>query len=186
MTTPTRPPHSPRPADGLTVRTEPRAADVEAVREIVSSTGFFHGFEVDVAVELVQERLARGLASEYHFAFVDDERGRAVAYSCFGPIACTVGSFDLYWIAVHQGHRGGGLGRRLLRATEGLIAAGVPDASGAIVPGRKVYAETSGREQYAPTRGFYEACGYVAEARLRDFYAAGDDKVVYVKDAAGG
>ncbi|MBL8851541.1 MAG: hypothetical protein JNG89_17790, partial [Planctomycetaceae bacterium] len=47
--------------------------------------------------------------------------------------------------------------------------------------GRRVYAETSGREQYAPTRAFYERCGYQREATLKDFYAPGDDKVVYGK-----
>ena len=45
--------------------------------------------------------------------------------------------------------------------------------------GRRVYVETSGRAQYEPTRRFYEACGYAREAVLTDFYAPGDDKVIY-------
>ncbi|MGH7286410.1 MAG: hypothetical protein ACREI8_00100, partial [Myxococcota bacterium] len=47
-----------------------------------------------------------------------------------------------------------------------------------------VYVETSGRRDYEPTRAFYERAGYVAEARLADFYAPGDDKIVYVKALA--
>ena len=46
---------------------------------------------------------------------------------------------------------------------------------------RQVYIETSNREQYAPTRGFYLRCGYRQEALLKDFYAVGDDKVIYGK-----
>jgi hypothetical protein len=45
--------------------------------------------------------------------------------------------------------------------------------------------ETAGRADYAPTRAFYEARGYRAAARLPDFYAAGDDQVIYVKALAG-
>ena len=146
-------------------------ADAAAVRDIVASTGFFHPPEIDVAVELVQEHLSRGSASGYLFLFAE-HAGRVVGYTCYGPIACTVGSFDLYWIAVHHDHRGRGLGRYLLAATEERIARAA---------GRQVYIETSGRAQYAPTQHFYEACGYTRAAVLADFYAPGDDKIIYAK-----
>ena len=47
--------------------------------------------------------------------------------------------------------------------------------------GKRVYIETSNREQYQPTRFFYSRCGYEREATLADFYGPGDDKVIYVK-----
>lgn len=50
--------------------------------------------------------------------------------------------------------------------------------------GSRVYAETSGRDQYAPTRAFYRACGYRKVAELADFYADGDAKVIFVKNIA--
>src|SRR3954468_9257707 len=107
------------------LRYDVRPHDAVAVREIVSSTGFFHDFEIDVAVELVQERLVQGLASGYYFVFSDDPAtGRAIGYACFGPIPCTVGSFDLYWIAVHNDWRGRGLGTRLMREAERSMASG--------------------------------------------------------------
>jgi len=146
-------------------------ADRTAVREIVASTGFFTPAEVDVAVELVDERLARGPASGYFFLFAD-RPGQTIGYTCYGPIACTIGSYDLYWIAVHQSCRGQGLGRQLLEATEQSLRQ---------VDGRRVYIETSSRDQYLPTRGFYERCGYRQDAVLADFYAPGDGKVIYVK-----
>jgi GNAT superfamily N-acetyltransferase len=148
-----------------------QASDVAVVREIVASAGFFLPAEIEVAVELVQERLARGERSGYSFVFGELE-GRTVAYTCYGPIACTVGSYDLYWIAVHAQYRRRGLGRVILEATEQRIA-----QAGA----RRIYIETSGRPQYVPTQGFYEQCGYVVEARLPDFYAPGDAKIVYCK-----
>ena len=96
--------------------------------------------------------------------------GRTVGYTCYGLIACTLASYDLYWIAVEESHRGGGLGRVLLEESERRIKA---------VGGQRVYIETSNRAQYLPTRGFYLRCGYSEEAVLKDFYAPGDDKVIY-------
>jgi GNAT superfamily N-acetyltransferase len=159
-------------------RDEPRPADVRAIRGIVESTGFFQRFEIDVAAELIEERLARGPASGYHFLFADERSGgRTVGYACYGPIACTVGSFDLYWIAVDRERQGGGLGRRILAETEFRISA---------ADGRRVYIETSGQPKYRPTREFYLRCGYLEEARLQGFYAEGDDKLVYAKTLVQG
>lgn len=147
--------------------------DVDAIGDILESTGFFYPDEVAVGRELAEENLAKGdQASGYLFLFAL-EAGRPVAYTCYGPIPGTDGRFDLYWIAVSAGLRGRGLGSRLMAATEARIK-----ATGA----RLVYAETSGREQYAPTRAFYEHAGYAVAAVLTDFYRDGEDKVIYVKD----
>ncbi len=47
--------------------------------------------------------------------------------------------------------------------------------------GKRIYVETSSREQYKPTRSFYSRCGYRKEATLEDFYCPGDDKVIYLR-----
>jgi hypothetical protein len=41
--------------------------------------------------------------------------------------------------------------------------------------------ETSSRSDYAPTRGFYGRRGYTEAARVREFYAPGDDRIIYTK-----
>jgi GNAT superfamily N-acetyltransferase len=153
------------------LRHEARPSDAASIRELVASTGFFSAEEVAIAVELVEARLASGAASGYAFLFAEAD-GRVVGYTCYGPIAGTAASYDLYWIAVRADERGRGLGRRLLAETERLVRA---------AGGRRLYAETSGRAQYRPTRAFYERSGYLREAELRDFYAPGDAKVFYVK-----
>jgi hypothetical protein len=45
-----------------------------------------------------------------------------------------------------------------------------------------VVLDTSGNDAYIPTRGFYNRLGYREAARLADFYAPGDDKVVFAKN----
>jgi len=154
-------------------RDEAHPEDAAAVAAIVRSSGFFSDAEIEIAVELVQERLQRGARSGYHFLFEDDpETGRPVGYTCFGEIPCTVGSYDLYWIAVDASQQRRGLGRRLLAETERRVQA---------LGGRRLYIETSGRELYRPTQGFYVSCGYELAAELEDFYAPGDSKLIYVK-----
>jgi D-alanine-D-alanine ligase len=156
----------------MTYRYEARPEDLENVRRLVDSTGVFSAVEVETAVELVLERLKHGPASDYHFVFVEED-GRTVGYTCYGPIALTHGSFDLYWIAVDKSMQGRKLGQALLEETETLVRR---------MGGRLIYIETSNRSHYAPTRGFYLRCGYSQAALLKDFYAPGDDKVIYAKE----
>ena len=157
--------------DPLVFRHQPVDADRQAIRDIVTSTGVFNAVEVETAVELVDERLSKGPVSGYHFVFAD--RGNeTIGYACYGPIALTVGSYDLFWVAVSKSAQGLGLGRKLLRKAEELVQQ---------AGGRRVYIETSGRHDYADTRIFYDRCGYLKEAVLKDFYAPGDDKVIYVR-----
>lgn len=154
-----------------TFRESPRQSDLRAVPTLLEGTGFFRPDEVEVAVELVSERLAKGGDSGYYFHFAD--LGETLAgYACFGPIPCAVGSFDLYWVAVGKRFQGKGLGRRLVSECE---------ESARKMGGRGIFIETSGRDLYLPTRAFYIGSGYVEVARLPDFYAEGDDKIIYRK-----
>ena len=159
-------------ADGYRFRFEPRPDDVAALRALVAGTGFFNDDEVRIAAELVDERLRRGPASGYEFVLLDDDRGRVAAYACWGPIDGTARSFDLYWIAVRDDLRGAGLGSAVDEVTAARIAA---------IGGGRVYAETSGRPGYEPTRAFYRRRGYHCEAELADFYGPGDAKLFFVK-----
>jgi ribosomal protein S18 acetylase RimI-like enzyme len=156
---------------GISYRDKPIPSDVYGVRNIARSSGFFSIGEVEMAVQLVQERLSKGEPSGYYFLFVEINT-RVVAYSCYGPIPCTKESYDLHWIAVLHEFRGRGIGRDLLKRTEMKISK---------IGGKRIYVDTSSREQYEPTRSFYRAGGYEQEAVLKDFYSPGDDKVIYVK-----
>lgn len=160
-------------------RDEPRQSDRQAVRRLVEATCFFSPEEQDIAVELVDEALGQGKASGYEFVFLDSEATRhdLQGYTCFGPIPSRPGSYDLYWIAVVPCHQGHGLGKQLLEETERrALAEGATD----------MFIDTSGREQYCSTRSFYERMGYRTHEIVPDFYARGDDKVVYHKPLRGG
>jgi len=155
----------------VTFRTFARSQDVEAVRSIASSTGFFSDEELAVAVELIEDYLEHGEASDYQFVFAD-QNGETIAFACFGRIPCTQSSIDLYWIAVRDDHRGKGIGAALLCECERIIMQN---------GGGRIYVETSSRMQYDPTVQFYLKCGYHIEARLNDYYAPGDGLVILLK-----
>jgi ribosomal protein S18 acetylase RimI-like enzyme len=157
--------------DSLEWRSAVMAEDVGRVRSLVGSTGFFNAAEAEVAADLVTERLTKGIRSGYHFVLA--ERGSTlVGYACYGPIMGTQGSFDLYWIAVTPEEQRRGLGAQVYaRAEAAMRKAGA----------QHIYADTSSSDRYAPTRGFYQRMGFAEEARLDDFYAPGDSKIVYAK-----
>ncbi|HPG35166.1 MAG TPA: GNAT family N-acetyltransferase [bacterium] len=146
--------------------------DLEFIREILVSTGFFYDFEVATAVEIGEEVLAKGDAAGYHFLFVEDEDFKPYGFTSFGDIPCTKNRFDLYWIGVHEKMRGKGIGSVLLKESEKAVKS---------LDGKILYIETSARELYNPTRGFYLKNGYKIETILEDFYDDGDGKVIYSK-----
>ena len=155
--------------ENIKLRTSVLAHDKENIRQILHSGGFFYDFEIDVAIELAEEYLEYGPESDYYFLFAEID-GRTLGYTCFGPIACTKRSFDLYWIAVHNDARGSGLGKILMRESEKIIKD---------LGGKGIFIETSSRDKYIPTQKFYDSIGCELIARITDFYDDGDDKLVY-------
>jgi len=153
------------------IRYEVKISDIEDVAEIIKSTDFFRIDEVDVAVELVKERLDKGVESGYEFIFIEKDE-KAIAYSCFGSIPCSLISWDLYWIATHQNYRNSGLGKIVLTETENQIRK---------LGGKAMYIETSSKEKYLPTQKFYEKNNCELKICFDDFYDIGDGKLVYVK-----
>jgi ribosomal protein S18 acetylase RimI-like enzyme len=157
----------------LLFRHQVRQPDRDAVTKITESTGFFNPEEMLIAVELVDAHLLNGARSGYHFLFCEDASGAVLGYTCYGQVPGTKESFDLYWIVVDRQHQGSGVGSRLLQKTEKDIAR---------MGGTRIYVETSSRDLYTHTRAFYSRSGYIQEAQLKDFYAPGDSKVIYVRE----
>ena len=140
-------------------------SDREPIEGILRDCGAFREDEVAVALELVDAPESDG----YEFV-VAELQGYVAGYACFGATPMTQGTYDLYWIAVHPVAQGNGVGKALLRAVETQLR-----ERGA----RLLLIETASKASYAETRLFYEASGCREIARVPDFYAVGDDKIVY-------
>ncbi len=149
-----------------------KADDKSEIMKAISDTGMFSPAEIGVAEELIDIFLGNPRQKDYHVWVAELEDGSVPAYVCYGPTPATEGTFDLYWIAVSPEHQGEGLGKKLLEFTEEAVI-----KSG----GRMLIIETSSKEKYLPTQNFYLRNGYPVEARIKDFYSAGDDRLIYVK-----
>ncbi len=145
--------------------------DVPALVAILEAAAVFRPDEVEVGREVLEAAVGKGEASGYFGAVVEVE-GAPAGFTCYGPTPCTLGTFDLYWIAVAPTRQGRGLAGRLLADAEADVRAR---------GGRQLIAETSDTEPYAAARAFYEGTGFAAVARIPDFYRPGDAKVIYVK-----
>ncbi|MCF8067095.1 MAG: GNAT family N-acetyltransferase [Desulfobacterales bacterium] len=157
--------------DGIMLRYEPHPDDVSKVRSLIDNTGFFLPSEKSVLGEILQDSLQRGSKSGYYFILADFQDS-LMGFSCYGPVACTTSSYDLFWIAVQPSCQGAGLGKILLQKVEDSVSA---------AGGSRLYVETASRPQYSGTRAFYEKHGYLLEATFNDFYSSGDNKMVYCK-----
>jgi GNAT superfamily N-acetyltransferase len=130
--------------------------------------GRFRDDEILVALEVFDAAMAGD--SSYLILGAELE-GRVAGWICWGPTPCTLGTFDLYWMAVDPALQGSGIGTALLVEMERRLA-GVA---------RLIVVETAGRADYAATRAFYQARGYQPVAMIPEFYGPGDDQVVFVK-----
>lgn len=103
-----------------------------------------------------------------------EERARSelVGFIIYGPTPLTLHTWDIYWVVVGKEYQGRGLGSRLLEAAEMRIRA---------QRGEVIRVETSSSPGYAQTRRFYEKHSYQCAGVIPDFYAPGDDLVIYYK-----
>lgn len=154
----------------LTIRKQTQT-DIEPVLSIVKSTGFFRDNEHQIAFEVLEEAANDGPECTYQ-SYVALYGSQIAGWVCFGLTPCTIGTFDIYWIAVAPSMQGKKIGSKLLSFAQQHIV----DQNG-----RLAVIETSGSELYSPTQHFYETNGYYLAARIKDFYAPADDKLIFIK-----
>jgi len=166
----------PSPDSHIHTIRELNPGDRAAVAEIVRRVGNFNPGEIDCALELVDICLRDPGQADYRIFVAEAPGANVCGYACWGPVPLTRGSYDLYWIATHPEYQGQGIGQALMRFVESKVLQ---------EKGRLLIIETSSKESYGKTVGFYRRLGYEEASRIRDFYDVGDDKLVFVKRLSG-
>ena len=142
--------------------------DTTALKNVITSVGLF-------PPDLLDGMLAEYLDGSVDHRWITDDPGVPIGVAYFAPERMTSGTWNLYLIAVHAECQTQGRGAAMVRfVEEALIAIGA----------RVLLIETSSLASFERTRAFYRQCGYDEEARIRDFYQAGEDKIVFRKALA--
>lgn len=154
-----------------------REGDERAVLELAVVTGMFPVEELDELAEAFRGAVDGELDGHQWFVTTAGDDVVAAAYVAPEPFADRL--WNLYFIAVHPSRHGSGIGTALVAHVEGLLRdRGEAEA-------RVLVVETSSTDQYEATRAFYLARGFDREARIREFYGPGDDKIVFWKALTG-
>ena len=140
--------------------------DMPALKAVIDANGLFPSEMLD---EMIADYLDGTSGQEF---WLGDDDGEPVAVTYCAPERMTSGTWNLHLIAVHPDSQGQGRGTAMLRHIEQVLAR---------LGERVLLVETSGLPNFERTRAFYRKSGYNEEARIRDFYQAGEDKVVFRK-----
>lgn len=166
------------------------STDTERILTLTRATGVFRDEELEIAGEVFRDCVAAPgpsgglppsgrsddpLPPRPYYALGAELDGVLLGWICWGQTPCTEGTWDLYWLAVDPAAHGMGVGTALVTEMERRLAG----------TARLISVDTSGRTDYDPTRAFYLARGYRAVARVPDFYAPGDDQVIFTKALIG-
>ena len=146
---------------------EARADELDTLIRLVHGIGILEADEVDTFATMIAGTIAGAMPGHRWFV-LDGGALLGCAYAAPGEFQTDV--WDLWFIGLVPGARRTGGGRRLVIAVEEAAR-----AAGA----RMLIVETGGAAKFAGARAFYLALGYHEEARVRDYYAPGDDKVIY-------
>lgn len=141
-------------------------ADVSAAKAVIDANDMFPSEMLD---DMVAGYFTGEAANEFWLTY-DDGSPVAVAYCA--PERMTEGTWNLLLIAVRPDRQSQGIGNALMAHVELALAARGE---------RVLLVETSGFDRYERTRAFYRRIGYDEEARIREFYQAGEDKIVFRK-----
>lgn len=152
-------------------------SDTPSLVSLAVSTGLFLPDEADALLRGVLDELHAGRLGDGHLAqvWVDGPEAVPAGWVYFSRNAMANQIWDLWWIGVAPLRQGQGIGDELLQFVEGHARA---------AGGRVLIIETSSLPKLERTRKFYAKRGYIACGQVPDFYADGDDKVIFAKRLA--
>lgn len=145
------------------------AADLPALKQVIDSIELFPSEMLD---DMIAAYLANPESGEFWLTDDDETNGGPVGVAYCAPERMTEGTWNLLLIAQHPARQGQGRGTAILKHVEHLLASRGE---------RVLLVETSGLPTFGRARTFYLKNGYDQEARIREFYNVGEDKIVFRK-----
>lgn len=154
-----------------------RKEDLSAIAEVAQSTQMFLGEELDHFVSMLEAHFGAETSQGAGLLVATDGEApdsAVVGAAYYAPELMAQGVMNLLFIGVLASARKRGHGQALLDAFEREVSAS---------SARLAIIETASDEMFAPAWALYRSSGYTQEARIRDFYDDGLDKLVFRKRA---
>ncbi len=144
-----------------------KTEDIPALKTVLDRTGLFPS---DMLPDMLSSFLSD--ADNEDIWLTCEVDGKAIGFCFAKPEPLTDGTWNMLAIAIHPDMQGSGAGSSITSELEARL-----HETGQ----RILIVDTSGTQDYALTREFYHKNGYSEAARIRDFWADGDDKVTFLK-----
>lgn len=144
--------------------------DTDALLALAAATGLFEADQIEDLSQMLDQHFNSEINSLG--IWLTDYENEPVGVAYVAPERMTHRAWNLYLIAVHPEHQKQGRGAALLQYIEQMLT-----EQGE----RMLLVETSGTDDFEYVRKFYRNNGYEEEAKIRDFYIDGVDKVVFRK-----
>jgi len=142
--------------------------DQDKLLEIIKNSGQFDEDGLAYVEHTLEEHFPNPENALWYTAH--DKTPVGVAYCTPEPM--TSGTWNLLMLWVEQGLEGKGFGSSLVAKIEEELKN---------KNARLLIVETSGLDDFATARSFYEKYGFKREAHIKNFFDEGDDKLVYTK-----
>lgn len=140
----------------------------EELQRILTASGQFDADSITYTLEALDNHLENP-DSEIWFTALENE---PVGFAYCAPEPVTSGTWNLLMLWTKEGYEGKGFGRSLVSAVEAELK-----NRGA----RLLIVETSQLPEFETARAFYEKYGFTFEAEVENFFAEGDNKLIYTK-----
>ena len=141
--------------------------DIPDLRKVIVDTDLF---PADMLPDMIDGFLSDPGSSDLWLTCQED--GQVLGFCYAIPEELADGTWNMLAIAVLPRAQGRGCGGAIIRQLEAELKERRQ---------RVLIAETSGTNEFGRASAFYRKNGYTEEARIRDFWAAGDDKIVFWK-----
>ena len=144
--------------------TEP--GDINDLKDVLNHTKLFQSY-------LLEDMLSGFLNGDNEELWLTCENnGCAIGFCYTVPEQMAEGTWNILALAVLPEAQRQGIGRGLVAQMEAELQEQAA---------RVMIVDTSGTHSFDGARAFYVKAGYSEEARIRDFWGEGDDKVIFWK-----
>ncbi len=142
-------------------------SDIPYLKQVLDSIELFPSEMLD---EMIADFFDNPESEDVWFTALQNEEAISIGFC--SPEKLTEGTYNLYALGIRSDIQAKGIGSKMMSFIEDHLR-----NKGS----RVLIVDTSGTEDFQLTRNFYEKLNYNKEAVIRDFWAEGDDKVVYWK-----